>query len=89
LSKVLNKQLFIEINPRLNDLNNFLQIIRLFLCWLQQNLNKREFCLNLSKFYFSRDSLRLEPWDLRGGITNELKVRSAFSFFHSLLKIFL
>ena len=77
LTKILNKQLFIEINPRLNDLNNFLQIIRLFIGWLQRNcfiLNKNEFCSNLSRFYFSRESLRLEPWDLRGGITNELKV---------------
>lgn len=79
LSKALNKQLFIEINPRLTDLNNFLQIIRLFLCWIQQNCfvsnkNKSEFFSNLNKFYYSRNSFRLEPWDLRGGITSELKV---------------
>jgi hypothetical protein len=79
LTKILNKQLFIEIDTRLNEFNNFLQILRLFICWLQQNcfiLNdkKHEFCLNLNKYY-RKENERLEPWDLRGGIAHELKVK--------------
>ena len=85
LTNTLNKQLFAEVDLRLNELNNFLQIIRVFVCWLQQNCfvlneNKKEFCLLLNKFY-RKENDRLEPWDLRGGVTQELKVCLKFFFF--------